>query len=76
MFMACSPTEDWKQAAVDARRIARAPRMEAALLAAEELADAAARGECPWRDGTSEHREWHKVTASALAAYRKAMEGE
>lgn len=56
----------------DARRIARVPDMEAALIAAEKLAALAGEGECPWIEDTGNYREWWARRSEALAAYREA----
>ena len=64
--------EDYIARNADARRIARVPDMEAALLAAEELAQAVGDWSMPrGSNGMTSPDEGHPLMA-ALAAYRKA----
>jgi hypothetical protein len=50
--------------------------LEARVAAADKLAELMADGECPWREDTSNHREWWKERETALAAYQTTKEGE
>jgi len=77
-----APIEDFNsEQEVNARRIARVPDMEARILAdakvieaAKELADLMSIGECPWREGTREHRDFWQDRQEALADYTAALE--
>lgn len=64
----------WSKPAADTSRIARVPNIEAALLAADELAQLM---DGPWRSDGKEavyHYRWQDVD-DALAAFRKAIAG-
>lgn len=67
--------EDYIARHADARRIARVPAMEAALIAADALAKAGERlrDEMIMRQGLARH-EAKQAYNAALAAYRKATE--
>ena len=49
-------------------------RTDAPELAA--LVEALRRGECPWREGTREHRDWFAVSDAALAAWDALLAGK
>lgn len=75
----CTVLGGSRQSETDARRIARVPDMEAALLAADELASAAS-----WLADSSQLEIGHdyddgkdplSVISNALAAYRAAVSG-
>jgi TolA-binding protein len=55
---------------------ARIEALEARVAAADKLAELMAAGECPWREDTSNHREWWKERETALAAYQATKEGK
>lgn len=48
--------------------------MDRYIAAADALAKLTEAGECPWRDDSSQYREWHQVRTEAAATYRAARE--
>ncbi|PWE26691.1 hypothetical protein C4N9_20740 [Pararhodobacter marinus] len=56
-----------------ARRIARVPDLEAALLAAGELAEMLDNASSPWVWGSGQDIDWRHKRDAALAAFRRAI---
>lgn len=70
IFMSCIIDGYPNADEANARRIARVPQMETALLAAEELAGAVE----SWENAAVDHMEFQDKLFAALSAYRSATE--
>ncbi len=49
------------------------PKHLQVMLAVEAMAQLLEEGECPWREDTSQYREWYQRRKEAVAVYRRAL---